>query len=525
MMESENNKGWNNPAGRALGCFNMRDAKWLLAFFAVYMLVYASYLFSGVVHVEDLLEGKVGPEYLSNGRFVIWILRRITGGFAVIYPAAGVVSGLFISAALLLQVKLLGLNRNFQRFAYGCIYVGCTQWMGVLFFQKMCDGAALGILLSTLAVILTLSGRRWQIVLAVLCCTLGVACYHTIVLVYATLMFAWFLFRAVDNLSERPDFRCLLHGLGVCAVSCTLYFAIAATIKFFLPHDVLAGTADYQQSIVGWQSMHGVPDYCRLMWDYGVVEPFRKMFSADGKIYTYGWVAVGALSVLSWRRLGWRKAAMIAAGGITLLCIPYLSGIMLLSPIGTESRVLLAKPLALACCVGLLLCHPVCSLAYFRRVLLVVVSFVVMQSTYRVSNTAKNEQYGAATALAELRDMNARGQAAGVQAGCLDCPILLCGRLPGDYHQDSRIQQRRSSYWISSCASPFLFAHPKRRVAEFTVQSYIRSERLPRLKVASREQEAEHAQALREMPIWPADGSVRVDKGVVIIKIWEPLGD
>lgn len=507
---------------RAVCCglsrFERRDLTWFLTYFAFYMFMYTSYIFAGVVRVEDLLEGKVGPEFLLNGRWMVWVVRQLTGGEAVNYPLAGIMAGAFLAAAVLLLVKWLRIHDALSRAVCGLVYFCVPQWNGMLFFQKMADAVALGILLCTLAAVLICSPGKRYIALSVLCCALGIACYQTLALVFGVVVLTALLYSQRRSL-PGIGLRYVLKAVFVSIVSSALYLCVTHAVKAGLPPASLASVAQYQDAAVGWGKCTDWEKTVHMVWTYGFQSPWRTM--VGGKHYLLVVATMMVFLGSSFRTCSLRKTFILALLGIGLLFLPYAPGLLLLSPTGTKERVLLAMPMAGLCSVALMMGEGVMSVSALRKSFLLLCAVWFVKNSYRVSAIAKNESYGIQTSVAELRDMNLMGRCAAMNTTAQDGRILLCGSLPGNYYEDARIGATHSSSWHSSCASSYLFCYGDQHTREFFVGMYTCAARLPRLVVATAEEVSEHAETLKSMPVWPADGSVKVDGDVVLIKIWD----
>lgn len=498
--------------------FERRDLKWFGIYFAFYMFMYASYIFAVGVHVEDLLDGKVDSEHLLHGRWMIWAVRQLTGGEAVNYPIAGIMAGIFLSATVLLLVKWLRIHDTISRAVCGMVYFSIPQWFGVLFYQKMVDAEALGILLCSLAAILICSPGKRYIALSIVCCTLGISCYQTLALVFGVVVVTALLYSQRHSISGI-GFRYVLKAALVSLVSCAFYFCLTHIIKTYCDPDAVAAAARYENSVVGWGQCTDWRQTCHMLWTYGIRVPLLKF--VWGK---HNWLEVAAMMVFlmgAYKACGLRKTLLLALLGILLLALPYSTGFLLLSPTGMSARVMLAMPMAGLCCVALMLGERGMKAPALRKACLLLCAVLFVNNSYYISAIAKDHSYGIQSAVAELRDMNLMGRCAAMNTEAQDGRILLCGALPDAYYEDARIGAVRQSSWHSSCACPYLFKWQDYHIRKWFVASYTRAARLPRLVVASDEEVAAHAEILQSMPIWPADGSVKVDGDVVLIKIWD----
>lgn len=503
--------------------FEHRDLRWFFIYYALYAFTYVSYIFAGVVRAEDLLDGRVSAEYLLNGRPMIWLMRHLTGGEAVNYPISGIVAGLFLAAAVLLVVKWLRVHDSLSRALCGAMFFSIPQWAGVLFYQKMADAMALGIFLSLLsAILITFRGRRF-VAISVLCCTSALSCYQTLGLVFGVAVLVALL----------ASLRYKIPGFGyhyICKaafttlLSCTLYFCVSSAIKASLPADCLRATASYQGSIVGWGNCSGWEQICSSIWKFGICHPVKTMCFSNGKVYVLAIIAMMVFCGRAFASCGFRRTCLLGFMSMVMLCLPYATGLLLLSPVGMFPRVLDAVPVALLCAVALILRDGAMNVPVMRKCLPLLCALLFLRNAYAVSSMAKNESYAIQTSVAELRDMSIMGRIAAQNTAAQDGRILLCGYLPDDYYEDPRVADSRPSHWHSSCACPTMFRWDY-VMRNFMVKSYARAERLPRLVVATPEEAAKYAATLQTMPIWPADGSVRVDGDVVLIKIWDLIDE
>lgn len=88
--------------------------------------------------------------FLACGR---WFLAfyRWAFGYGACPVISGIMAGVFLSHALVLQTGLLKVRSTLGRYAYGVLYLCIMQWIWVERFSMITDGLGLACLLCTVA--------------------------------------------------------------------------------------------------------------------------------------------------------------------------------------------------------------------------------------------------------------------------------------------------------------------------------------------------------------------------------------
>ena len=153
---------------------NRHEIALCFGYFALYMLVYVPVCVRQGLHWDEVFDvaGAANGTYVAAGRWGLALYRYLFG-MGYIPWASGVVAGLYIAAALVLQTRLFSIRAGFGLVLYGALYIGCVQWVNQLQYSHQSDAVALSLLCATVAAYL-LNER------AVRC-----RCFASVMLIYA----------------------------------------------------------------------------------------------------------------------------------------------------------------------------------------------------------------------------------------------------------------------------------------------------------------------------------------------------
>lgn len=382
--------GSNSPA--------VNNLLWGLAFFLLYLLIYGLLLPRFGLHWDEVLDfdGSATGTYIGAGRWGM-ALYRVVFGCGAIPWAAGIMAGLFLSTAIVLQTRLLRLNTVGLKCCYGGLMLGMPQFSSMLVYSFQADAVALGFVLSTLACmqLFCKEGRPLcRALAAILLMTLAISIYQTLLFYGCALAVAAWLARWQDG-DARPFLRFVLRGAAIVLFAFLLYYALRA-LTLALPlasEEQLEYVSRYQRGMTQWPQFFSLtlPEQFLFLAHYIKYV----IFCGLGLMYAGQWVYTTALLpflLLLWRFLRAKKPL-----GDRLFCllslaflwfIPHVMILVLCTLQG--ERVYLAEPL----CCALLWC------LYLRKTSLsppwtklgaLLLGVLLVRSLYTVSSNAWHE--------------------------------------------------------------------------------------------------------------------------------------
>lgn len=492
-----------------------REAK-PLAQWAVYLCIYlaiygyASFRFGPGWDEINCYAKPVNPEYLLVGRWGLHLYRIVFGGGAVPF-VAGLVAGMFLSAALVMQTYALAIRGWFPKLVYGGMYFACIQWLLQLRYCVQSDALGLAFLSLSAALLLLAAKPWWAHFLSSLLVCLALSVYQTMGLVWVALLLLYALSGLILQ-GRMPEkhwcVRCAI--VTVCAIA--VFFAVAAFAKncVSVPQEMREAL---QQSVVDrypqWIAQaNGPVEMAKAFAHYSITVPLKQAILAHD-LYAGHWVyttvLIPVLLLLPglWRR---KRGAAALLGTVLLLAAPLLPyETMRVFP----GRVYIAEPVIVAGMWGLFLQTETGRLRAAKAAVALLVCFACLKSMYKVALSTAEETYYFERGIEELQNMHERGRQAAMAAGLKDCPIVLMGCY------DFTNEQMKAGWanHFQDSALPVLIY--------WGADAYTEHLRYSRMKQGFDKDMEKHADTLKGMPCWPADDSIRVDQGEVIIKLNE----
>ena len=497
---------------------NKKNIVFLMSFFAMYVIVYGYMsLRLGLAVEEATYIYKDWPILLSNGRWGVQLFRFITQTECYLPYAAGILSGIFISAAILIQTYLLKISSSTGRFIYAALYIGCEQWAHQLRYSNQSHAVALGLLLASTAIYLIYNKKGWKSYLlssGALCLAFSV--YQTVGVYAIALVTAVELQKTLTEHYSPFLLRCIKTTSAIC-IAVILYYCINLAIISFvnIPEATITMVEKYQQNMTGWSDIAklGVKNIAYQFVNLGIKTPF---FSITCQNYQGQLIVASALLpacliiIYAIKHFGLcRKSILITILVLSVLYIPFTASLLLGKHL--PIRVELSNPIPAACLWSL--AFSIISRVSIQRAQLAFMSvgiFALIWASCRVSEIGRDERWSYNRGAAELHMMQLRGQQAAINSGLVDCRIVLLGKprpIP------DQLYDIKTTGLMGNETLTDLLRYPG------WVTKYARYLRLSRIFEGTQEDMNAHLATFKEMPIWPADGSVRVSNNEVIIKI------
>lgn len=497
-----------------------RNWKWVILFFFIYMAVYGLAIFRFGKSVEDcghiLLPGsEMVWSYFAATRWMLAIWRWLFGGS--IPFASGIVAGLILSISVLLQTYLFKLKEKLPIITYAVFYFCCMQWCYVMRYAMLSDAMAFGILCATLAAILLREpAPHHKSACMLLAVSLGV--YQTLGFYFIALWLAAELAHADDS-GQSPPLKRLLAGIGVCAGGVVIWFALN---KLFIivsgcPQRWLNAAAAYNANQTNWPQLLScdLGTFPRAVAHHILEEGVRfPLLCLAGQkhigqwIYTTSLIPLLILTIGYWRHMPRKKAFLMSFYAASLVYVPLCIALALLWS-WASPRVMVAEPLAVAALWGIMLTRaPRMGIASAF-----LACFIALKGIYYGSSFAHDEAYYWNAAMQELRDMEERGRQLAIANGMTDTPVIILGKAPEPESQSGILFRMKDNGFLPGQSNPVAL-----NLGREVFDGYARYMRLDRIRMGSDADKEKHQEAYREMPAWPKDGSIRIDKGEIIVK-------
>lgn len=499
--------------------FIQRHRNAILTFIAgclMYAVIYAGYIDRTSLRYDEVWIFNHDTIFLAAGRWCGFLFRALLG-HGPCYPIVGIMGGLLLNAAILLQLKLCGMHRLWQMLTFTTLYLCSVGWCDNLQYSTMSDFFAASVLLTTLAVHLQAKAGRRHSAAAVLCLTLAFGCFQSSALCYIALVMLLVLRAALDGDAAAVR-KLILRSMALAAVALVAFYACHAVARRFAPADMLHIARIYQGSMVGWRDVIHMP--AAEAWAYilklAIKAPLACMFGVSGDLgqwlYATVWLPVGLLVYRTARAHGKAKAALAAVFCALLVYVPFFFSAVLLNKKGVLPYMCMAQPMVLCglWSVGILSHEGFCR--RFRTLLVVFLLAAFVKNSYAVNVAARNDRYFYDMARHEMREMYLLSRVEAQKAGVQDAPYLVVGTIPSP-KEPCEIDK-------DVCRNTAL---PQLLFAANRVNAHADFLRLSKMRSATDAEVAAHAQALSQMPVWPAIGSVKADGDAVLIKINEPV--
>lgn len=500
--------------------------KWFLIYFSLFLLCYGLLIFRfgrGVEEVSYLPCTDTYYVFYACGRWV-YGLYRLFFGFGSASPfAAGIVTGIYVSVTLILQTKMLNIERPSLKLLFGVISICCMWWTSHLVYSVQSDATALIILLSTIAAKLAFEGKRkpwWTLMLLYLS-----ICGFQTAFIYFWAMYILLYLSKRDRKFTKAEVKRASIALLMTFLAIILYFITRVLIvkSGLIPQAVTDYCTQYNEQQTQW------PNIFRIlsgdMTDANVtlqrvvsavlVTPARNILGCAhwGQwVYTTALIPAVCLTAAWWKKaksIGDKCTALLP---LALIYFPYTASVVLMEP--SMSRLFLPEPLVAAglWCLFLRQVHLNLKGKY---TLFVLMALITLKGIYYGALYASDEKYYFDSKVRELTLMYIRGQQETIRHGADDCPILLCGS------PDRGLSSRSLAKFFAPqhVSMKHQGLYQKTAIPGFSTLKYASYTRLPNLRDALPEEELQYGDKLRDMPVWPQIGSVAYEHGVVLIKL------
>lgn len=485
----------------------------------IYWIIYAGYIDRSSLRYDEVWLDNHDTIFLATGRWVGYLFRALLG-HGPCYPIAGIIGGLLLNCAILIQQRLLGMKYLWQMIPFTTLYLCSLGWCDNLQYSTMTDFFAASVLFATLAVFFVCKGGRKSAVAAICALVVAFGCFQSSAICFLALLMLMLLrMAAADKLTAV--FSLVARAMGVAVSAYALYYVGCIVARRFAPPDVAHIAFHYQLGLLGWRYVYysvcqaAFPEACDRVLQYAVVVPLSCMFGMSGHIgqwlYASVWLPVVMIVARTVRFSGARFACAVAVFCAVLVYMPFLFSAVLLHEKGAAPYMCMAQPIVLCglWSIGVLAYPELCR--KIRTYLLAFLLVAFVKNAYAANVAARDDSYIYELARQEMRDMYLLAEIEEKNAS--EHPVssyLVCGRLN---KPSTKLKMGGELYPTSGM--PYLLN------GSHKIEMFSAFFRLPKMRPADKREEEAHAATLSQMPAWPASGSVKVDGDAVLIKIGE----
>lgn len=387
------------PGSLGLNPTISKNILWGGAFFLLYILIYGLFLPRLGLHQDEVLDfdGSATGTYIGAGRWGMALYRTLFGCGAVPW-AAGIMAGLYLCTAIVLQTRLLRLEKPGLKFCYGALMLGMPQFESMLVYSFQADAVALGFVLCTLACLLlfrkgSLPLSHW--LLAILLMSIAIGIYQALLFYGCALAIGSWLVRR--NEKEMPSPHRLTYRFGLTfLLAFILYYAVRA-LTLALPlasAEQLEYCLQYQQGMTQWGTFLGLTLTQKLLFLAHYLK--YMVYSELGLMYAGQWIYTTALIplvLLTLRHLKQKETGSTRLYSLIALALLWILPHIMIILLGTYQgeRVNLSEPLCCSLLWIIWLKSTTLTLPQ-KRIGGILLIFILIQSCYTVSRNAWQEK-------------------------------------------------------------------------------------------------------------------------------------
>ena len=471
-----------------------------LVVLAIYLAIYASISLRIGRHWDEVLDfdGAAFDTYTAGGRWLIGAFRYLTGAWEP--PAVSAfVSGCIVSLIVTLQCKGAEFKQTWQEIAFAVLYLSSTQWAAMLHFSMMTESIAVGMCCATAAAWLSYK-PGWKCAIgATLLLAVAIGAYQTLAIYFGV---GWLLIRlsrlrrGEEAYSLRPWIR--MACISACGIA--VWYAVHRVSLSLVSSCDLDYVERYQDSMTQWgEGFSSCGTKRKILC---LLHFFRiSVSNALGVGKETYWLFATSLLPLAgiiWQAL--RGSAGLprweqCLDALLIWWAPFCLTALLLTGQGFHTA--LAAPLSFA---GMWMVWFAGARLEKRHVyaLAVIGVGLVAAGAAAVYAQAREEAGLHRNSIALITAMQERGTACARAAGQPEAPIVVLADIPSE-------------------ATDFCGAYPM-VAGTGCMNWYCRAYGIQNMRMGTGDDKERHKACYEAMPSWPAEGCVRMDGGVVIIK-------
>lgn len=465
-----------------------------MAILLAHIFVFMPMFFRMGYHWDETLDfsGEATDTYVANGRWMQAILRMALG--AGVHPwTSSIVACMLLSLACVWQCRIFKWGNAFLDMVYSLLSVIMCQYAFVLQYSHQSDVIAIGILLITHALyIIDNHGWKKSCTTAAICIGTALAIYQSLAFYFISLLSVLLILKCINSQS-RTIIPTVARASVSLIIGAAVWFIGKGISLHFIDEEVLSFFAHGQGSMSNAASFVSSPIIYILHYTKcAVVHAFSQEFQMEA-LYSASIFAVIYISCKAFA-----IKATIATKVFMAICamVLWLSPYLLIVALGNEwpcwPRTRIAEPVSFAGLWTIVLYGASLKAGgvrvSIRKWMYVLLALLLIRASACVSDKAKNERAYFETRLFTLKSMEQEAlklaNSVGYKPGSYRCILFI----PTAAYEYGGLDFN-TSY-------PALKDIPTATGADYT----------------------KHKEALQAMPIWPERGSVRLDKGEIIIK-------
>lgn len=461
----------------------------------LFLLIYGAMLVRGGYHWDETLDFSGGAldTYIANGRWGLVLWRCVFGMGAAVWTS-GVLAGLLLTLSMVLQVRLLKIERVGMQLLYGGLYLLQVQFAYQMDYFFLCDAVAFGLLSVTAAAMWVEQGGLRKLVMAAVAVTLAVAIYQSLLLNFVVLLLFWLL----QDLMAGKELRIWQRGrtvVAVCVAAVVGWYAVKTAVAALVPvdADALAYCREYAERLNYREQLFSSEWYV-YVWSMlsTMAEHALMPLSYDGELfYASAVVPLVILLVYVLRRVSGVCPKLL---GVALIMGLWLAPFSMYMVIGETwpcyPHTKLAQPLVLA---GMwLVAIPLVQWpVVWRRIGAVALFVCLVQASALVSRHAAKIQASFEERLLRLHHTETDAVRVAVEQGI---PL----------RKGCILYYPASHNWEQNGYVDFSGDYP----ALLYMEGATSAEHYRNV----------HREHLQQMPVWPQQGSIRVVDDLIIVK-------
>lgn len=482
-------------------------------FFAIYLCIYVPMCVRHGVAVEETqFSHNHLPVMLCNGRWGVFLFRYLTHSGEYLPYAAGILAGMFISAAVLVQTKIFNIRFFSHRIVYAVFYFSCTQWAHQLRYSNQSHAIALGILSASVAVYIQFTNKQTikTFIASTLLLCYSISTYQTLALYYGTLVAVAFVARSING-TLALKWRKVLFICGAVLLALFFYYIIGKLLLslFPPPTDMLQRVKEYQQGMTGYSFFLAAPfmDKCQMIEYYAIRVPLANLL---GKIYrgqgiiTLAFIPAIILMYMQLKRRSYVNIVLL----MLIMVLPYLGAILLFKDVPV--RTFIAEPVSFAGVWSVALRDINLRVRLLKILICSLLGFIFVYSSCRVATISRDEHWAWERSKEEVLSMYHHAKQVARSSGMPDCNICILGKpsIPTAHLFD-----------IEDVGFRLNEVYPNIIKGKAWTDYYLYYLRLSNIKKGDDSDLERHREVFEVMPNWPSEGSVRMSKGEVIIRV------
>lgn len=471
-----------------------KDVKLYVIVLLTYIFVFMPMFFRMGYHWDETLDfsGEATATYVGAGRWMLALLRMILG--EGVHPwTASIVACMLLSLACVWQCRIFRWGSAFMDVVYSSLTAIMCQYAFVLQYSHQSDATAIGMLLITCALyIVDKHGWRMSCTAAATCIGTALAIYQSLAFYFISLLSILLILKCINN-QTQSIVSTIARASGCTIIGAAIWLIGKEISLHFIDAEVVAFCTSVQGSMSNTAALLSAPvDYILHYTKCAFIHAFSQEFSMEA-LYSGSIIAVICITYKAFAiKTPIFAKLFMAICALGLWLSPYLLIVALGNDWMCWPRTRIAEPVSFAglwtiVLYGASLKGGAMS-ASTKKWMYLLLFILLVRASACVSDKAKNERAYFETRLFRLKAMEQEAvnlaNKAGYNPGTYRCILFI----PDAPYEDAGMD--------------FNSPYPAlRNIPSATRLDYMK-----------------HKEALQSMPIWPQQGSVKLDKGEVIIR-------